>query len=84
MSLRTKEKVNNAKSLAFLSSWVFFFLDRAADRPVSNTEPNYLPGVKENVSFDCSGFSWCNKSLWVLLSLAVCVCACPHTLLFLY
>lgn len=62
MSLRTKEKVNNAKSLAFLSSWVFFFLDRAADRPVSNTEPNYLPGVKENVSFGCSGFSPRNKS----------------------
>lgn len=62
MSLRTKEKVSNAKSLAFLSSWVFFFLDRAADRPVSNTEPNYLPGVKENMSFGCSGFSQCNKS----------------------
>lgn len=62
MSLRTKEKVSNAKSLAFLSSWVFFFLDRAADRPVSNIEPNYLPGVKENVSFGCSGFSQCNKS----------------------
>lgn len=64
MSLRTKEKVNNAKSLAFLSSFFFFFfvLDRAADRPVSNTEPNYLPRVKENVSFGCSGFSRCNKS----------------------
>lgn len=62
MSLRAKEKVSNAKRLALLSSWVFFLLDRAADRPVSNTEANYLPGEKENVSFGCSGFSQCNKS----------------------
>lgn len=62
MPLRAKEKMRNAKNLALLSSWVFFLLDRAADRPFSNTEANYLPGVKENVSFGCSGFSQCNKS----------------------
>lgn len=62
MSLRAKEKVSNAKSLALLSSWVFFFHDKVADKPFSNTEANYLPEVKENVSFDCSGFLQCNKS----------------------
>lgn len=62
MPLRAKEKMRNAKNLALLSSWVFLLLDRAADRPFSNTEANYLPGVKENVSFGCSGFSQCNKS----------------------
>lgn len=62
ISLRAKEKVNNAKCLGLLGIWIFFLIDKAVDRPFSNTEANYLPGVKENVSFGCSGFSQCNKS----------------------